>query len=167
MIFGSRRDARLLLHIGRELLHDIVEQEVLYYKPDLRRSKVDDIYGESTSKSYSVPVKVNCMIRRGDQDWNIQDYGSDLTRLTQFAFIRGDLVDLNLLPEVGDIIEWEKNYYEVDGIKENQYFLGKHQDYRVEDQDPDRTHKFGASVSIVCSTHLTRFTKIHIVQENR
>lgn len=167
MIFGSKRDASLLLHLNRELLQDIVEQEILYYKMDLEGTTVDDIYGESASKGYFVPVRITCLIRRGDQDWGIQDFGPDLNRITSFAFVRADLEGLNVLPEVGDIIEWEKNFYEVDGVKENQYFLGKHQDYRLEDKDPDRTHKFGASVSMVCATHLTRYTKLNITRENK
>ena len=32
MLFGSNRDFDLLVNINRELLKDIVEQEVLYYK---------------------------------------------------------------------------------------------------------------------------------------
>ena len=32
MIFGSTRDFGLLTNIGRELLKDIIEQEILYYK---------------------------------------------------------------------------------------------------------------------------------------
>jgi len=32
MLFGSNRDFDLLVNINRELLKDIVEQEVIYYK---------------------------------------------------------------------------------------------------------------------------------------
>ena len=32
MRFGSDRDISLMVNIGRELLHDIIEQEIMYYK---------------------------------------------------------------------------------------------------------------------------------------
>ena len=32
MLFGSNRDFNLLVGINRELLKDVVEQEILYYK---------------------------------------------------------------------------------------------------------------------------------------
>ncbi len=35
-----------------------------------------------------------------------------------------DLKDLQILPEVGDVIFWYENYYEVDGVVDNQYFAG-------------------------------------------
>ena len=35
MLFGSNRDFDLLVNINRELLKDVVEQEILYYKVSL------------------------------------------------------------------------------------------------------------------------------------
>lgn len=159
MIFGSRRDAEMYQHIGREFLYDVVEQEVLYYKHDLQ-SEEGNIYGESNAKVYWTPVHICCLIKRGDQEWNSQDYGPDLTRNTSFAFYKQDLRDRDVLPEVGDIIEWSKDYWEIDGVKENQMWLGKDQDYRLD----ENTWRFGNSVSCVCSTHLSRITKLNVIE---
>ena len=40
MLFGSNRDFNLLTKINRELLKDIVEQEVLYYKLSLEDTEM-------------------------------------------------------------------------------------------------------------------------------
>ena len=42
MLFGSTRDFNLLVNINRELLKDIVEQEILIYK--LSASNTDTIF---------------------------------------------------------------------------------------------------------------------------
>ena len=157
MIFGSVNDVGTLLHIGRELVQDVVEQEVLYYKISLEET-VENIYGEASEKFYWTPLHLNCLIKRGDQDWQVQEYGPDMNRVTEFAFFKEDLRDKELLVEPGDIIEWSKDYFEVDGIKENQMFLGKDLDYRMKDP----TWKFGSSVSIVALTHLSRVTKLNV-----
>lgn len=160
MIFGSVNDVGTLLHIGREFVHDVVEQEILYYK--IRIEEIEsNIYGEASQKFYYVPLKLNCLIRRGDKDWQSQDYGPDLFRNTEFAFFKEDLREANLLPEVGDIIEWSKSYFEIDEINENQMFLGKDLDYRLNTP----TWKFGSSVSIVAKTHLTRVNKLNIIEK--
>lgn len=157
MIFGSVNDVGTLLHIGRELVQDVVEQEILYYKISLEET-VENIYGEASEKFYWTPLHLNCLIKRGDQDWQVQEYGPDMNRVTEFAFFKEDLRDKELLIEPGDIIEWSKDYFEVDGIKENQMFLGKDLDYRMKDP----TWKFGSSVSIVALTHLSRVTKLNV-----
>lgn len=151
MIFGSQRDFRLLTNINRELISDVIEQEVLYYKISLEDSKTN-IYGESVEKIFNQPIKLNCLIVRGDQVVTVDDFGPDLNRTASFAFLRPDLFDTNTVPEVGDIVEWHENYYMVDTVRENQLFLGKDNGYSLTKYG----NMWGGSISIIVDTHLTR-----------
>lgn len=160
MIFGSQHDFSLFVKINRELLSNVVEQDILYYKISLEDTQVN-IYGESSEKMYWEPVKLNCLITRGDQVVTDDDFGPDLTRDASFAFLREDLTIVNTVPEVGDIIMWHENYYEVDLVKENQLFLGKNNEYNLTEYG----EKFGASVSIICQCHLTRPDRVGITQQ--
>ena len=157
MRFGSDRDISLMVNIGRELLHDIVEQEVLYHKLSLEDTEVN-LYGESLSKSYWNAVKLNCLITRGDQIINIDEFGPDLGREASFAFIRQDLVDKVVVPEVGDIVEWHNDFYEVDTVRENQLYLGRDNNYNLQSY----TSGFGRSISIIVDCHITRADKVGI-----
>lgn len=159
MIFGSQRDFSLFVGINRELLSDVVEQEILYYKFSLEQTEVN-IYGEGMEKIFWEPVKLNCLITRGDQVFNVDDFGPDLTRESSFAFLREDLTLVNIVPEVGDIILWHENYYEVDNTTENQLFLGKDDAYNFTQYGSN----FGASVSIICQTHLTRADRVGLTR---
>lgn len=157
MLFGSRRDFQVLTSINRELLSDVVEQEILYYKISLENNPTN-IYGETLHKLYNQPVKLNCLIVRGDQVISIDDFGEDLQREASFAFLREDIEDLNFLPEVGDIIEWHNDFFEVDVIRENELFLGRDNNYNLTTYGEE----FGKSISIICDSHLTRREKTGI-----
>lgn len=157
-IFGSQNDFALIKKMNRALLRDIIEQEVGYYKISLEETQ-SSIYGESTEKVYLPPVLMQCLITRNDQVYTVDDFGPDLTRTLSFAFLREDLVDASLLPEVGDIIMLNENYYEVDIVRENQFFFGKDNNYNY-----GRSGDHGASISIVCDAHLTRADKLNITQ---
>jgi hypothetical protein len=159
MIFGSTRDFNLLTHIGRELLKNVIEQEVLYYKLSLEDTNVN-IYGEGLQKVFSTYTKLNCLITRGDQVVSDDDFGPDLTRDVSFAFIRQDLVDLQIIPEVGDIVLWHEDYYEVGTVRENQLFVGRDSSYNLTEYGS----KFGSSISIIVDCHLTRADKAGIVK---
>ena len=159
MLFGSNRDFNLLTKINRELLTDIVEQEILYYKLSLEDTEMN-IYGESLSKVFYTPSKINCLITRGDQVIDIDEFGPDLGREASFAFLRQDLVDIQVVPEVGDIVLWHEDYYEVDTVRENQLFLGRDKSYNIASYGAN----FGSSVSIIVDCHLTRADKVGIVQ---
>ena len=159
MLLGSNRDFNLLTKINRELLTDIVEQEILYYKLSLEDTEMN-IYGESLSKVFYTPSKINCLITRGDQVVDVDEFGPDLGREASFAFLREDLVDANTVPEVGDIVLWHEDYYEVDTVRENQLFLGRDKSYNIESYGSN----FGSSVSIIVDCHLTRGDKVGITK---
>ena len=159
MLFGSNRDFDLLVNINRELLKDIVEQEVLYYKLSIEDTETN-IYGESLEKSYFTSIKLNCLITRGDQVIDIDDFGPDLGREASFAFLRPDLSDVNVVPEVGDIIQWHNDFYEVDTVRENQLFLGRDKSYNLASYGEG----FGSSLSIIVDCHLTRADRVGIAE---
>jgi hypothetical protein len=103
MLFGSNRDFNLFVSVNRELINDIIEQEILFYKVSIADTSVN-IYGEASEKTYLTPVKLNCMITRGDQVVSVDELGPDLGREASFAFLQPDLLDIQLMPEVGDIV---------------------------------------------------------------
>jgi hypothetical protein len=159
-LFGRQRDILLFNSINRELLGDVITQQVGYYKISLSKSTTN-IYGEAVEKYVSDPTLLNALITRGNQTWNSDDWGPDVTRTLDFAFFRQDLLDIELVPEVGDVIFYYENYYEVDGIVENQLFVGKTPDYAYS----SGLENFGSSISILCSTHLVPADKIGITKE--
>lgn len=159
-LFGRQRDVLLINSINRELLPDIITQQVGYYKVTLGASQTN-MYGEAVNKFFSEPALINCLITRGEQIWSTDAYGPDVNRALSFAFFQQDLRDLELVPEVGDVIFYYENYYEVDGTIENQYFVGKIPEYAYS----DGINQFGSSISIVCSTHLVPADKLGITKE--
>lgn len=160
MLFGSQKDFNVLsTHISRELLNDIIEQEIGYYKLSLSDTQAN-LYGEATDKVFLNPVKLNCLITRGDQVVSVDEFGPDLGREASFAFTRQDLVDANTVPEVGDIVMWQEDYYEVDTVRENQLFAGRDSSYNLTDYGD----RFGSSVSIIVDCHLTRSDRVGITR---
>ena len=157
-IFGSQKDFALITKMNRALLRDIIEQEIGYYKISLEGTEAN-IYGEALKKVFNDPLLLECLITRGDQVFTVDDFGPDLQRTLSFAFLRQDLVDVQLVPEVGDIIMLNENYYEVDAVRENQFFFGKDNNYNY-----GRSAAYGASISIVCDAHLTRADKLGITE---
>ncbi len=100
------------------------------------------------SKVFFPGVTVGCLITPEDSAVEMAEYGSDIDQAASFAFHRKTLQTQNLYLEIGDIIEWNSGYYEVNNIIENQFISGQ------------TTH----SHSILCTTHLTRKSKLKLEQ---
>ena len=159
MLFGSTKDFNLINGLNEELLSNVLEQEILYYKISLEET-VENIYGESVGKKYWIPVKLNCLIVRGDQAVTVDDFGPDLNRPASFGFLRKSLVDANVVPEVGDVVLWDESYYEVDTVRENQLFVGRDSSYNLTSYGS----KYGSSLSIIVDCHMTRAERVGITE---
>ena len=165
-LFTTQRDISLFRHLNRELLWDIITQQCVYYKLQLEETKVN-IYGEASgAKFYNPPVILNALIARDNQNQPVSELGVDFNWNIEFRFFRDDLVDANLVPEVGDIIMYNEGYYEVDGTNANQYFSGKNPDYPNEPNPLNPgLENFGTSVSIICNTHYVPADRVQITRE--
>ena len=165
-LFGSIRDASLFKHLNRELLWDIITQQCALYKIKTSQTKVN-IYGESSgAKYYFEPVLLNTLIERGEMESPTNDFGVDYSREVTFKFFRDDLVDANVVPEVGDIIMYYDDYFEIDNTIDNQLFAGKDPKYpyNINPLNPG-LEGFGMDVSIICKTHYTSADRVQITKE--
>jgi len=165
-IFGSARDVSMIRHVNRELLNDVISQQCAFYKPRLEET-VTNVYGESAGEKYWMgPILLSCLLSRTDQAFPDTDLGIDADQAISFFLLRDDLVDANFVAEVGDVILYQENYYEVDVVISNQYFVGKNPDYPNESNpiNPGLVD-FGYNVSIICNTHLVPSDKLGISRE--
>ena len=157
-LFGGSRDISLFNSISKELINDIIQSEVGYYKFALEKT-TSNVYGESQGKVYYEPVRIACLMNREDQSWSSDDFGSDVNQTLNFRFLKEELKDINLVPEVGDILLFRNNFYEVDSRVENQLILGRDPNYALSTE----TTNFGDSFSIIVNTHISRVEKLNLI----
>ena len=167
-MFGSLRDVSLIRGLNRELLHDIITQQAAFYKFKLEETGVN-IYGEAAGeKYYDGPFLFNCLINSEDQQYTETDEGVGFGQGIEFAFFRDDLVEANVLPEIGDIILYQKNYYGVNSTISNQNFVGKNPSYPNNNSDGSLNplnpglEGFGTNLSIIIKTHKIPNDKVAI-----
>ena len=157
-LFGKSRDINLFHTINSELLKDIIQTEVAYYKFALEQT-TSNVYGESMGKVYYEPMKIACLINKENQAWSSDDFWSDVNQTIEFRFLKNELKDINLVPEVGDLLLFRNNFYEADSKVENQLFMGRDPDYALATETTDH----GDSFSIIINTHISRAEKLNLI----
>lgn len=121
--FLTDKDKAFIDSINNELINDVVETPIIIYKYVLEDS--DDIYGEDINKHYKPGVEIYCIIDRSEPTTEEDEFGTNIKQSVAFNINRDYLSQKNIYPEIGDIIEWNEFYYQIDNIKENQYLLGR------------------------------------------
>ena len=150
--FKERDIANVIDRVNKELIDNVVGQTCTLYKIDVNHTEVN-MYGETAKggKLYKQGVEIPCLIESNDFDWNTDEFGPDSNQAVDFKFTRAKLIELGILPEVGDLIKWNYAYFEVHSTNENNLIGG----------NPDQNH------DLIIFTHLTRQTRLNLVDGRR
>lgn len=148
--FFGPRDVTFIHSINAEIFGDVVQVEVKVFKVAPSETPTN-IYGESdptVGKMFYPGIDITARVRRNDIQTNYDDFGPKRSQVVVFAFREKMLKEINFFPQVGDIIEFNFRYHEVDNVVQEQFLGGV----------PDK------SLSIVCNTHYSRLSKISLVE---
>ena len=128
--FVPQKEVNLINDMNEELIDEIVGQSVDVYKVNIENTD-ENVYGESTTKYYDVGFRVNCLILFNEPEVLQDDFGSDLRGDIEMYFQRENLSSgsLNFFPEIGDIVDWNEQYWEINSVVEPQLIAG-HPNYK-------------------------------------
>jgi len=129
--FVPQKEINLFDVMNEELIDEIVGQVVDIYKVEVDETTAN-VYGESTTKYFGKGFRVNCLINFTEPTIEINDgLGSDLNTTVELYFHRTTLKEADFYPEIGDIVDWNDFYFEINGTTEPQLIAGhpnfKHQ----------------------------------------
>jgi|TARA_Y100000296_G_C5147544_1_gene244546 hypothetical protein len=151
--FFSQTDTNFFDRINDELIGDltknvdgVVAQNVVLYQVGVQETKTN-MYGESAAgKVYKPGVKVSCLIDSEDMDYNTDEFGPDLRQNTVFRFLRQHLLDADIRPELGDVMDWNLGHWEISNINENQLVGGD----------------YNKNWAVICNAFLVRRSNLQI-----
>lgn len=141
---------KFMASVNAELMGDIIQTQVFIYKICADQTVIN-MYGESdpqTGKVFYPGVECTCMIDRADIDTTYDQFGPDRNQTVVFKFREDNLKLINIYPELGDIVEFNRRYHEIDNTVQEQ-FLGGQAD---------------KSWSIIVNTHYSRLSKLSLVK---
>ena len=165
-LFGSSRDISMFRKINRELLGDIITQQLAVYKYALDKTKVN-MYGEASGgKFFDGPILLNALITIENKTDGTSDLGVDFNWSIKIAFLKDDLLDANLVVEIGDVLLYQESYFEVDVATDTQYFVGKDPQYpyNTNPLNPG-LENFGYNVSLICEAHYIPADRVNILRQ--
>jgi hypothetical protein len=160
-LYGSKRDINFYKTINYELLSDVIEQKIGYYKIILEET-VSNVYNESLNKSFANPILIDCMIDHSQQETVNESNLVTVARPIVISFLKEHLLEANIYPQRGDILVWNDDYFEVDGIVKNQFIMGKDSDYNY---DANYLDNFGENFSVRVNCRYVSAEKLNLRQE--
>lgn len=143
--FISERDVQFFKGIAREIVDEVIQNTIVLFKINLNETKVN-IYGESLNKTWHPGVEIFALINKEPESPNYEGFGVNIRQSISFKLDRWMLEEKGIYPEVGDIINFNESYYEIDNTNEIQLVGG--QTYN--------------NFSVVCSTFMVSKSNLNI-----
>lgn len=138
MRFTSIPDFNTVQLIQQELVNIIVDTPVILYKLNQRLTKTNT-YDEAPDRVYYNGVLIPCLYERAERQVIDGPQTIDTAQAANFRFLRYECQIRNIYPEIGDVIFFDQQYYEIERTVENQLWAG--QDLEID--------------SIICYSHAT------------
>ena len=128
--FVPQKEFDLINSMNEELIDELIGQSVDIYKVSVENTS-ENLYGESTTKYYDIGFRVNCLILYNEPEVRQDEFGADTAADIEMYFQRENLASgsLNFYPEIGDIVDWNDFYWELNSVIEPQLIAG-HQNYK-------------------------------------
>jgi hypothetical protein len=143
--FISERDVAFFKGIAREIVDVVVENTIVLFKVNLNETKIN-IYGEAMNKTWYPGVQLYALINKEPETSTYEGFGPDANQNIEFRLDRFMCEEKGVYPEIGDVIFFDKSYYEIDNTNEVQFVGGL----------PDN------NFSIVCSTFMVNKSSLNI-----
>jgi hypothetical protein len=122
--FISDRDVEFFKSIARELVDDVVQNIITLFKINLNETKVN-IYGEAMNKTWMPGVNLYALVDREPESARYEGFGADTDQNITFKVDRFKCEEINVYPEVGDVIFYNNSYFEIDNTTEIQFAGGQ------------------------------------------
>jgi len=190
-LYGGARDISMFRRVNRELMGNIISQEVIFYKYNVTTTKTN-MYGESVEgRNFADPIILFALVTLGDPESPTSDLGVDYTWPITFRFLKDDLISkfdsanqgqgfgpfqaqpiqygASIQPAVGDVINYQNGYWEIDNTYDSQYFVGKDPQYPYYDAEGinplnNGLENFGYSVEVRCDCHYVPSDRLNIIK---
>lgn len=191
-LYGGARDVSMFRRVNRELMGNIISQEVIFYKYNVTTSKTN-MYGESfEGRNFADPIVLFALIEIQSPESPVSDLGVDFTWPITVRFLKDDLLSptldfnigmgfgsnlnplsgsygANIQPAVGDVIQYLNGYWEIDNTYDTQYFTGKNPAFPYNDATGTNPinpglDQFGYSVEVRCDCHYVPSDRLNIIK---
>lgn len=129
-LFITQRERNFFSDIAKEVIKDIVGQNIKYYPISELKTKMHGIYHESPEKVFDSPIEIDALVSSPTIETKITEFGPDQLFSIEAWVQYRDMIDKKINIVIGDFFSYGEVMYEVTEmtITRNIYGLAEEKD---------------------------------------
>lgn len=123
--FVLDREIAFINAINKELVQDVVGQEIHYYAILAEQTRANRLYSESVKKTWAAPVKINALVQYDNPETVTTGMGTDSRYEAEVYCHAKELEERNVSPREGDFVEFGSIFFEITSVTQPQLVFGQ------------------------------------------
>lgn len=124
-LFVTQRDIDFFNDIGKEVVKDIIGQQIIYWPVSTLKTKIHPVYNEAVKKIFENPIRVDALVGQPTWETRITQFGPEqINKLEVFIQAR-DLAQKSVEVSEGDYFTYGEQAYEIVGAVNMNNFFGQ------------------------------------------
>jgi len=122
-LFVTQREIDFFNDIGKEVVKDIIGQQIIYWPVSTLKTKIHPVYNEAVKRIFENPIRVDALVGQPTWETRITQFGPEqINKLEVFIQAR-DLAQKSVEVSEGDYFTYGQEAYEIVGaVKMNNFF---------------------------------------------
>lgn len=124
-LFVTQREIDFFNDIGKEVVKDIVGQQIIYWPVSTLKTKIHPVYNEAVKKIFENPIRIDALVGQPTWETRITQFGPEqINKLEVFIQAR-DLSQKNIEVSEGDYFTYGEQAYEIVAAVNMNNFFGQ------------------------------------------
>lgn len=124
-LFVTQREIDFFNDIGKEVVKDIIGQQIIYWPVSTLKTKIHPVYNEAVKKIFENPIRVDALVGQPTWETRITQFGPEqINKLEVFIQAR-DLAQKSVEVSEGDYFTYGEQAYEIVGAVNMNNFFGQ------------------------------------------
>lgn len=119
------REIDFIADITKELVKDVIGEQIHFYPISAIKSKVHDLYEESPDKVFEHPITIEALVDFKPNEIRTNEFGIESFRVIEIYVQTRDLDDRGIVINMGDFLTYGPTLYEISEITNNQNIFGQ------------------------------------------
>ena len=123
-LFMGEREVKYINDVNTELLELVALQKIVYFAIENSLTPTHRLYGESSEKRFRAPVEVFCRVQFNEPMVVSNQFTTETQYSLDVFMQKRRVIELNLVPRIGDFLQFDKKYFEITTVTEPQLIAG-------------------------------------------
>ena len=120
----GEREVKYINDVNTELLELVALQKIVYFAIENSLTPTHRLYGESSEKRFRAPVEVFCRVQFNEPMVVSNQFTTETQYSLDVFMQKRRVIELNLVPRIGDFLQFDKKYFEITTVTEPQLIAG-------------------------------------------